>query len=215
MKLLAAHLEGLQAWLISTHTGQLVHTVALEVEPASIEGGVVGVSVCAAGLEAHGDAALDPVYNAAFLSLPTARLLTLHLLRACVTHTPLLTQRVGPESLTWQVIAVVVVTATALLLDHTPEREEEREDIIHLPVPLTHHLWQHKHAHHHRHRHLRLNCLSWILLLISGNRYSSILIPCGYPFNSTNNLQRETVMDAWIIYNNECKEDSIRKALLL
>lgn len=106
--------------MVSTRAGQPVHAVPLEVEPASIEGAEVRVSARAAGLEADWVTVSDSVHDAALLSGPAACLLALHLPCLCVTRTFLLTPRVGPERGTWQVVTVVVVTATALLLDNTP-----------------------------------------------------------------------------------------------
>lgn len=117
----SAHLKVLQTFSISTHTGQLVDTVSLEVELMSIKAVEVWISMCAASLKADWVAALDSVDNTALLSGLTPGLLTLHLLCCCITHTPLLTLWVHPEHLTWQVITVVVVTATAPLLDNTPD----------------------------------------------------------------------------------------------
>jgi hypothetical protein len=80
----------------------------------------VWVSLGRAGLEAQGEAVLDPVPHGAVLVGLAAPWVTLRLLRRSVTHASAVALRVRPERLTGQMVAAFVIAATAGCLVHTP-----------------------------------------------------------------------------------------------
>ena len=115
-----SHLKLLQPRCVFTHAGKLVDAVALEIKLAAVEGVEVWVSLGRAGLEAQGEAVLDPVPHGAVLVGLAAPRVTLRLLRRSVTHASAVALRVAPERLTGQMVAAFVIAATAGCLVHTP-----------------------------------------------------------------------------------------------